>query len=156
MKSYIWQFFFRTSRTSLGCQRETPAPFQPMNYYNFDNNAEDLWGLLGFVRQRSHLTRSSPLASATDDAEPRVPPHFHLRSTQGAGQTCRPPAPRSSSHEAVAAFNIPTFHYHPRNPSESQTVHSEVEVMINKASRNIIESISSYLCIVARTGVRIG
>ena len=60
------------------------------------------------------FARGQHLTSATDDAEPRGSPHTHLRSTQGAGRTCRPPAPRSSSHEAVAAFNIPTFHYHPR------------------------------------------
>ena len=99
-----------------------------------------LWGLLSFVRQSSHLTRSAPLASATDDAESRGSPHFYLRSTEGAGRTCRPPAPHSSSHEAVAASNIPLPSW---NPSESKTVHSEVEV-INNASRTI--NLKLFIC----------
>ena len=58
-----------------------------------------------FFSQRAAPDKEQLLASASDDAESRGALHFHLRTTEGAGQTCRPPAPCSSSHEAVAASN---------------------------------------------------
>ena len=44
-------------------------------------------------------------------------------SRQGAERTCCPYVPRSSSHEAAAAFNIPSPSWDP-----SETVHSKVEL----------------------------
>ena len=100
-----------------------------------------------------HLTRSCTPWRAlptTSSHEAQARLTFTCNSTSGLGG--RPVlAALSSSHEAAAAFDIPS-------PSldSSQTVHSEVEVIINKASRTIIKSISSYLCTVAQTGVRSG
>ena len=74
----------------------------------------------GFVRQRAAPDEEQHLASASDDAESRGALHFHLRTTEGAGRTCRPPAPRSSSHKAVAASNITIL---------ESIFHSKIEVI---------------------------
>ena len=119
-----------------------------------------IWAICGivgtasvsFVRGR-HLTRSCTPWRAlptTLSYETRPTHSFTCNSTSGLDR--RPVlAQLSSSPEAAAAFNIPLPSCEP-----SETAHSEVEVIINKASRTIIESISSYLCTVAQTGVRIG
>ena len=89
-----------------------------------------------------HLTRSCTPWRAlptTLSHEARPTHSFTCNSTSGLGG--RPVlAPLSSSHEAAAALDIPSPSWDP-----SETVHSEVEAIINKASRTIIESISSFL-----------
>ena len=89
-----------------------------------------------------HLTKSCTpwRALPTMLSHEAKPTHtFTCNSTSGLGG--RPVlAPLSSSHEAAAAFDILSPSWNP-----SETVHTEVEGIINKASRTIIESISSYL-----------
>ena len=71
-----------------------------------------LWILangFGEVRQDSASDERPPLTDTTD-ANPRGLSLRDLRTTQGTGWTCRPPAPRRASHEAEAAESICCVH----------------------------------------------
>ena len=141
----------------LGCHSNPKSKSFPqfwssdcMNMFTFHGHVGT--ASVSFARGQ-HLTRSCTpwRALPTTLSLEAMPTHSSTcNSTSGLGG--HPVlAPLSSSHAAAAAFDIPSPSWDP-----SETVHSEVEVIISKASRTIIESISSYLCTVAQTGVRIG
>ena len=148
----IWtEISYKISFDLMGHMTEFPPDYTGILYaYNCREPVGT--ASVSFARGQ-HLTRSGTPWRAlptTLSHEARPTHSFTCNSTRGLGG--RPVlAPLSSSHEAAAAFDIPSPSWDP-----SETVHSEVEVIINKASRTIIESISSYLCTVAQTGVRIG